>query len=338
MEVEKIPAHFSVVVPFYNIADYVEKCMQSILQQSFKDFELIAVDDGSKDQTGTLLDGYAARDPRVHVIHKSNGGLTSARKAGARMARGEYVVIVDGDDWIAPNYLEKLNKIIETAPVDIIICGYFRVSPETSKIKSPLPIQGRYGLFGREEIEKHYLTRLFSVPQNVWAKAFKRDLYLRFQLAMEDAIRMGEDLCITYPCLAQARQIYLLNEPLYFYRINPKSITNSACKYISWKECLSRMKFLTGALPLEKFRLKSQFAGSVCYSLFNVILSHFNNEPYNITVSEARNVLATQEVRYWIEEAGRNSGGRNRLIAYLLHFRLFAIMKLISILKRIYKS
>ena len=73
MEVEKIPAHFSVVVPFYKIADYVEKCMQSILQQSFKDFELIAVDDGSKDQTGTLLDGYAARDPRVHVIHKSNG-------------------------------------------------------------------------------------------------------------------------------------------------------------------------------------------------------------------------------------------------------------------------
>ena len=335
---EKNRVRFSVIVPFYNIAQYVDQCMKSLIGQSFKDFEIIAVDDGSQDQTGALLDAYAAEDRRVRVVHKINGGLTSARKAGALVATGEYVLVVDGDDWIALDYLEKLNSILERTPVDIVICGYFKVSPNRMKAFPPRPINRKYGLFERAEIEERYLTSLFSVPQNVWGKAYRRDLYLSIQLPMDDAIRMGEDLCISYPSLARAERIYLLNEPLYFYRVNPESITNSHQKYVTWQECLSRLRYLGSALPLDKYNLRSQLAGCACYSLFNVILNHFCSEAYGVTTADSRKILSSAEAETWIADAVRNAHGRNRMAAIMLRFRLFALMKLISVVKRIYKG
>ncbi len=330
---------FSIIAPFCNIESYVDQCLRSLIGQSFPDFEIVAVDDGSQDRTGALLDDYAAQDKRVKVIHKSNGGLTSARKAGARVATGEYVLIVDGDDWIAPDCLEKLNSVIEQKPVDVIIGGFFQVSPDgKKKISSPRPIDQRYGFFDEAEIAEHYLTNLFAVPQNVWGKLYRRELYLTYQLPMDDAIRMGEDLCISYPCLAHAKRIYLLNEPLYFYRVNPKSITNYSGKYVTWHEGLCRLRYMASALPLEQYNLRPQFAGCACYTLFNIILNHFTQEPYRVTTAEAQEVLDTDEAKAWVADAKSHARGGRRWVAKLLYFRLFALMKLISVLKKIYKS
>lgn len=335
--VDESRVRFSIITPFYNIAPYVDQCLRSLTGQSFKNFEIVAVDDGSQDETGAMLDACATKDPRIKVIHKRNGGLTSARKAGAQVAVGEYVLIVDGDDWIAPDCLEKLNSIVEKTPVDMVICGYYRVSPGGRKEIPPRPIDQRYGLFEREDIEEYYLKNLFAVPQNVWGKAYRRELYLAYQLPMDDAIRMGEDLCISYPCIAQVKRIYLLNEPLYFYRVNPDSITNSSRKYVTWQEVLSRLRYMASALPLEQFNLRSQFAGCASYSLFNVILNHFGNQSYRATVAEAQEVLDTNEAKTWIADARRCPRRRDRLVAKLLYLRWFALLKLISAVKKVYK-
>ena len=112
---------FSVIVPMYNVEDYAKKCIESILVQSFRDFELIIVNDGSKDGTSKIINYYKNIN-NVVVIHKENGGLVSARKKGISVAKGDYIIIVDGDDWIDSNYLFYLNKIISkySQPVAVV--------------------------------------------------------------------------------------------------------------------------------------------------------------------------------------------------------------------------
>lgn len=106
-------AFFSVIIPVYNIEKYLRNCLDSVVSQTFEDLEIILVDDGSTDSCPYICDTYAASDSRISVIHKSNGGLISARKAGARVATADYIACVDGDDWIELNYFEKFAEVIK---------------------------------------------------------------------------------------------------------------------------------------------------------------------------------------------------------------------------------
>lgn len=114
----------SVIVPVYNVVNYLEKCVVSILGQSFEDFELLLVDDGSNDGSGELADKLAASDGRVAVFHKSNGGLSDARNYGVARANGSYVTFIDSDDWIEKSYLEFLHKVLVDNDADISTCYY----------------------------------------------------------------------------------------------------------------------------------------------------------------------------------------------------------------------
>lgn len=113
---------FSVVVPVYGIEKFLPQCIESILAQSYSDFELILVDDGSIDSSGDICDIYSSKDRRIKVIHKQNGGLVSARKAGVNEAEGNYIVPVDGDDWVDSKLLERLSHIIQYHPQIEIVC------------------------------------------------------------------------------------------------------------------------------------------------------------------------------------------------------------------------
>ena len=118
----------SIIVPIYNVAEYLEECIQSILVQRMNSIEIILVDDGSTDGCAELCDFYAEKDRRIIVIHKENGGLVSARKEGLKRATGKYIAYVDGDDWIEPNMFEKMYHILLEENVDIIMCGRYENS------------------------------------------------------------------------------------------------------------------------------------------------------------------------------------------------------------------
>ena len=129
----------SVVVPIYNVEHYLERCLDSIISQTYTNLEIILVDDGSTDRSGAIADAYAAKDSRVKVIHQKNGGLSIARNTGIEACRGEYLLFIDSDDYIAPNMCECLLSHLTEADADIAIGGFYRVdSHGTAEFAPPV--------------------------------------------------------------------------------------------------------------------------------------------------------------------------------------------------------
>lgn len=120
----------SVIVPVYNVAPYLKKCVDSIINQTFTDIEIILVDDGSTDESGTICDQYAQKDSRVKVIHKPNGGLSDARNSGLEVCSGEYIGFVDSDDWISPDMYETLIHFAVKEDLDVAMCGVLDIWPD----------------------------------------------------------------------------------------------------------------------------------------------------------------------------------------------------------------
>lgn len=219
----------SVIVPIYNIANYVEQCIESLLAQTYKNMEIILVDDGSTDMCPEVCDRYAAKDSRVVVIHKQNEGLVRARKTGLQAATGEYIAYVDGDDWIEPNMIERLYNILIEQDIDIAMCGRFEDIGDTHRpVYHGIP-EGRYDR--QALMDKVYPNMIvngaffeWGVFPGVWDKLFKRECLEKYQMAVDDRLTMGEDAACVYPCLLNADSIYVLRECLYHYRQLPSSM------------------------------------------------------------------------------------------------------------------
>ena len=223
----------SVIVPVYNVEKYLRRCVDSILNQTYSDFELLLVDDGSPDGCPQICDDYAACDSRVRVIHKPNGGLISARNAGILAARGEYVCILDGDDWALGNMLQFIHDTVAKSPElpDMVLFAARGVWPDRmEEIRNEVP----EGYYDRERLEKEIFPHLLMdtrrglhpgpIQAHTWDKAFRREL-LAAHYTRDNRIRVFTDVPMTYECLLCCRNVYICNEPLYMYnRTNEDSI------------------------------------------------------------------------------------------------------------------
>ena len=220
---------FSVIVPIYKVEKYLRRCIDSVLTQTFEDYELILVDDGSTDGCPAICDEYAKKDPRIKVIHKENGGLVSARQAGIRIAQGEYIFNLDGDDALLPDALESAQKLIAQTHADVVSFCYRNYI--NGQITDLVEDQADEGLYDKEGIRKHIRPKLLC-DENMrhifyfsWGKALKRDLALKHQLNVNPAISLGEDLACTVPCLLEAETVYMSKKPVYLYTIRNDSIS-----------------------------------------------------------------------------------------------------------------
>lgn len=224
-------AAISVIVPIYKIEDYLAQCIDSLLKQSFTNFELILVDDGSPDSCPQICDEYAKKDPRVVVVHKQNGGLLSARKAGLEKAKGKYISYVDGDDWVDNYYLDILYKLAEANDSDLVVTGHFRefdgkietIKPRTTAIYDANEIKSKIlpnAIYNQRFCEH-------GVSTYVWNKLFKRALLEKVLYDVPNEIIMGEDAAITYAYLAITKSLTISRIPLYYYRQRHDSIVKS---------------------------------------------------------------------------------------------------------------
>lgn len=220
----------SIIIPIYKVEKYIHQCIESVINQTYKNLEIILVDDGSPDNCPQICDSFAEKDNRIKVIHKENSGLVSARQAGLKAAAGDYVGFVDGDDWIEPDMYEKIALAIDETNADGAICEFF-YSYVDKETKSDYALDQRF--YSREDIEnKIFPTMLFKQPYysfgifpNCWTKVFKKEILRNNLYNVDKRIRLGEDISFTYPCIMDCSSICYVDNALYHYRINPESMT-----------------------------------------------------------------------------------------------------------------
>lgn len=211
----------SIIVPIYNVENYIHKCVDSILTQSFRDFELILVDDGSPDSCPAICDHYATLDSRIKVIHKPNGGLSDARNWGLNAAEGRYVGFVDSDDWIAGDMFESLYRAIVRHEADIAVCCHYEVMD--GQLNRITQFDGMPEVLGNVEALGELLMDI-RIKNLAWDKLYRRELFrsVSYPVGM-----YYEDTPTTYKLFMKASRVALVNEPKYFYFKRRESITGS---------------------------------------------------------------------------------------------------------------
>ena len=213
----------SVIVPVYRVEKYLPACIDSILNQTFTDFELILVDDGSPDRCPAICDEAAERDARVRVIHQANAGLSAARNAGIEAAHGAWLSFVDSDDFLAPDFLETLHDAAVRAGADCALCGVQLTDEAGQKIGQPLSVADGVRT-GRSILET--LCRASEITYLVaWNKLYRRDVFqtLRYPVGMQN-----EDTYLAAELFDTVQTVICVSKPMYFYRQRANSIMHTA--------------------------------------------------------------------------------------------------------------
>ncbi len=209
----------SVIVPVYNISPYINKCIESLIGQTYRELEIILVDDGSTDGSGEICDEYASKDSRIKVIHKPNGGLSDARNHGIDIARGEYLGFVDGDDWIHPQMYETMINVLLRDNADIVACSYERKDESFSDTHIDAAEFNTRILTGTQAL----LSIDDTIQAMAWNKLYRREVFggIRYPVG-----RLNEDEFVIHELIYGSERIALIDEkyPLYFYTVREKSI------------------------------------------------------------------------------------------------------------------
>ena len=212
----------SIIVPVYNVSKYLRQCVDSIINQTYQNLEIILVDDGSPDDSGMICDEYAEKDCRIKVIHKKNGGLSDARNAGIKVANGMYICFIDSDDYVSEIFIEHLYTNAKKYDVNVSCCGFCRFF-DSGKMQHILFENVQREYYG-EEIQKYLnIDGYFNVA--VWNKMYKKELFNSICFPVG---KNSEDAFVMYRILEKADSLYYDSTELYYYRQRYGSITKSS--------------------------------------------------------------------------------------------------------------
>lgn len=222
----------SIIVPVYREEEYLVQGITSLLNQTYKNIEIILVEDGSPDRCGEICDAFAAQDSRIKVIHRANAGLVSARKQGLSMASGSIIGYMDGDDWVEPEFYETLYKDMCESGADIIAAGYKEdILGHTEECKNAIEV----GLYDNEQLKAEVFPKMictenfsqFGIFTFLWNKLFRREVLYKNQMAVDNSIFIGEDAACLYPSILDSKSIYVSESMHYHYVQRPNSMIKS---------------------------------------------------------------------------------------------------------------
>ena len=264
---------FSVIVPIYKVEKYLKRCIESVISQTCKDFELILVDDGSPDNCPRICDSFASENPNVKVIHKQNGGLVSARQAGTKIASGEYIFNLDGDDALLPHALECAKHIILETNADIVCFSHMEYQNGKTKdmTNNVVPV----GFYNKEDMEKHVYPHILSDKnmKNLFyflcGKAIRRTLVTPHQMNVSTKIALGEDLSCMIPCYLDADSLYVDDTPVYLYTIRDDSLTTSfTTKQITdLTKVINGLYNITSKKPVDFDEQIARYSFFMCFAI-----------------------------------------------------------------------
>lgn len=211
----------SVIVPIYNIENYLKKCLDSVLQQSYRNLEIILVDDGSTDNCGVMCDQAKSADARVRTVHKKNGGLSDAKNAGIRAAKGEYLAFVDGDDYVHKDFIKTLLATAAKHKADICACSFYSVFPDGKR--QWLNKQKKFAAFSNIQAIKDILLPPSLCEVVSWNKLYKKSLFSANHIEFPVG-KIHEDVFTTYKLFYASNKVVFTDKTLYFYVQRDSSI------------------------------------------------------------------------------------------------------------------
>ncbi len=282
----------SIIVPVYNCAQYLEECVESILAQKFADFECILVDDGSKDESGAMCDSYQQKDNRIRVIHKQNGGLVSARKAGIEEARGTFIGYVDADDFIYPEMYADMCEKAQNGDADVVICDI--ITYVNGEVIKPAKSYLWNGLYEKEQLIREIYPRMlyagdyfeFGLHPSLCDKIIRKDILYSHQMKVDEQIKIGEDAVCSYFCLLDAEKVWVLQDAYYYYRMNENSMTHKKDVTRVEKTLLELEFFWKRIKEFHAEVLKEQFCYYTAYMLTNIIYDNLRLKEYKTRKTE----------------------------------------------------
>ncbi len=250
----------SIIVPVYGVEAYLACCVDSLLAQTYRDFELILVDDASPDRCGAICDSYAEKDSRVRVIHKENGGAASARNVGLNAATGQYICFVDSDDAVSEDYLQRLLETLICAKADIAVCAFSNL---TQVSNDPYPIEPA-GTYTREQYIARFLQNWTCAL--IWNKIYRREVIGDLRFAEGHRI---DDEFFTYRVILNSRRVQVMDAPLYSYRQRRSSVMKADSSYRE-RMYLDKVAYLT-----ERIRIVSEEIPGAGDAFFGDLLDNF---------------------------------------------------------------
>ncbi len=273
MQDKSSPSLISVIVAVYNEEDYLEECIESIINQSYKNLDIILVDDGSSDLSGNICDAYADKDDRIRVIHKKNGGLVAARKTGILAAKGYYAAHVDGDDWIDTHMYERLVDQIGDA--DVIVSGVIRNYPSHTVIETNKILDGIYEgeALENDVYRKMIYTGKFyekGLSMHIYNSLYKTEILIKNQIQVPEEIRICEDAACFYPIILDAKKIVVTSDSYYHYRIRKGSLVDINDRDELWR--IKRFYHYMKKRFSEKKYLMTDLNNQLDYLLLNYLM------------------------------------------------------------------
>lgn len=260
----------SVIVPIYKVEAYLRECIDSIINQTYTNLEIILVDDGSPDNCGAICDEYAAKDSRIKVIHKENGGLSDARNAGLDIAAGDFYCFVDSDDILPDHSVRTLLDFLNTHDGDMVIAGFERFSDENGNVFFSTEDEGLWThVYSREDA----LRDFYRDGCQAWAVLYKRRIHEHIRFPKGE---INEDEAIVFRILDLCDRVVVTSRVVYSYRNREESITTSSFseKKLAWvKHCRDNLTFIREKYPqLEAYALQ-RYRGSLLWALREMALS-----------------------------------------------------------------
>lgn len=309
----------SVIVPVYNVENYLKRCVDTIIGQTYSKLEIILVDDGSTDTSGDICDEYALADERIIVIHKKNGGLSDARNAGLKVKKGEYVFFVDSDDWIHLDTIQILYEKLILCDCDVAIGGF---KQETSNLAE------RYAKICEGEIKVYELSRKQALVEMLKQEKFSCSACGRlFKVGLFDSIefpvgKLYEDQGTTYRLFLKANKLCFVDLPLYIYFVRSGSIQNSEFKISNMDELEFALKQKV-AIDSEYPELRGATAGRLVSTCFHIMFGIDDVKKYQTYYDEALNYV----IRYRKQAIFDKKTGKKVKLGCLLSYLGFSFTK-----------
>ena len=329
---------FSIICPIYNSEKYLKECVESVINQTFKHWELLLIDDGSSDSSAAIADKFSKQDTRIKSFHKKNEGQYIAREYGLKKSSGKYILFLDSDDFYEPNALEILSKIISQSKTDMILFGLYKF--KENKFKKPMHPDGLLNLSGNNK--KEVLSLCFTKPTSnisLCAYCFKKNLFSKVQNPpIRKTIRSHEDVLLLYQITKNSNNIITLGDCLYNYRDNQQSVTHNLHPS-DYLDAINVSDYIFSSLEKEHEIKRADISKRIIQRLswlpMSYILMCYKNHPLSDAVSETKLIrkkyIYKNFTKHYVFETKIC-----RLVSVLFRLRLNKINQII--IKKYYKN